>query len=110
MGICIDFYKYNYDKVVNNLVEKKKIKDKELLEKILAEFGEHIGDKYIITSNEYYEEGICDWNLWTMLNEVFGIEESDDCFYKDSDREEIISYKEIKDAYDNLGLKRKNKE
>lgn len=105
MGISIDLEKVNYEKLIEELMKDKKINDRVLLEKILTEFGEHIGEYYIILSNEFYEEGICTWNLFSMIDEVF---ETDDTYSKYIKiREEMISYKEIDEAYENLGLERK---
>lgn len=107
MGISIDLEKVNYNEFVKKLMENKKINNKELLEKIILEFGNKIGDELVILHNEYYEDGICTWNMCTMINEVFGLdydEDSNKVFLKLS--KEIISYKELEDAYENLGIER----
>lgn len=110
MGISIDLEKVNYNEFVKKLMENKKINNKELLEKIILEFGNKIGDELVILHNEYYEEGICTWNMCTMINEVFGLD-----YYEDSNEvllklsKEIIGYKEIDEAYENLGIERKEK-
>lgn len=106
MGISVDLEKVNYDKFVNKLLENEKINDKELLEKIILEFGNKIGDELVIMHNEYYEAGICTWNMFNMITKVFKLEDDDyvdDCYY--DLRKDLISYKEIDEAYENLGLK-----
>ena len=54
MGISIDLEKVNYNEFVNKLLENKKINNKELLEKIILEFGNKIGDELVVLHNEYY--------------------------------------------------------
>ena len=112
MGISIDLEKVNYKEFVNKLLENEKIKDKELLERIILEFGNKIGDELVILHNEYYEDGTCSWNMCNMIEEVFGLksdENSEDYVYDIySDLNSyLISYKEIDEAYENLGLRRK---
>lgn len=108
MGISIDLEKVNYEKFINKLMENPKINNRELLEKIILEFGNHIGEDLIILHNEYYEDGICTWNLFTMIDEVFGTDDTYSEYIQI--REEMISYKEIDEAYENLGLERKRLE
>lgn len=102
MGISIDLEKCNYEKLINEFMKDKKINNRELLEKIMAQFGEHIGDYYIILHNEYYEDGICTWNLTSMIDEVFETEDSYNSYL--NVREYMINYKEKYDAYTNLGI------
>ena len=113
MSIDIDLEKVNYEKFINNLIEKfKKIDNRKLLEKVILEFGNHIGEDFIILHNEYYEDGICTWNMCKMIEEVFGLTEEDktetDAYgvYLEL-REFLVSYKEIDEAYEDLGIERK---
>ena len=88
-------------------MENPKINDRELLEKIILEFGNKVGKDLIILENEFYEDGICTWNMFAMITEVFELEEDDYVdivFFKL--QKGLIGYKEIDDAYDNLGLER----
>lgn len=105
MSISIDLEKVNYNEFVNKLMENEKVNDKELLEKIILEFGNKVGEDLVVLHNEYYEDGICTWNMWNMITEVFKLEDEDyvsDCYY--DLRKGLISYKEIDEAYENLGL------
>ncbi len=107
MSMSVDLYKINYKKFVDKLMENPKINDRELLEKIILEFGNKVGKDLIILENEFYEDGICTWNMFAMITEVFELEEDDYVdivFFKL--QKGLIGYKEIDDAYDNLGLER----
>lgn len=108
MGISIDLEKVNYEKLIEELMKDKKINDRELLEKIILEFGNLVGEDLILLHNEYYEDGICTWNLFNMIDEVFETEDTYSKYIKI--REDMIKYKEIDEAYENLGLERKKLE
>ncbi len=108
MGISIDLEKVNYEKLIEELMKDKKINDRELLEKIILEFGNLIGEDLVLLHNEYYEDGICTWNLFNMIDEVFETEDTYSKYIKI--REDMIKYKEIDEAYENLGLERKELE
>lgn len=108
MSISVDLEKVNYNNFINKLMENPKINNKELLEKVILEFGNKIGEDLIILHNEYYEDGICTWNMFHMIEEVFELDDDDyvsDIYY--DLREDLIAYKEIDEAYENLGLERK---
>lgn len=116
MSINVDLEKVNYEKFINNLMENfKKINNRELLEKVILEFGNHIGEDLVISHNEYYEDGICTWNMCNMIKEIFGLTEEDESEIEVYDiylelKEDLISYKEIDEAYENLGIERKYEE
>lgn len=107
MSISVDLEKLNYKEFVDNLMKNPKINNRELLEKIILEFGNKIGEELVILHNELWEDGICTWNMFAMIQEIFELEDDEyisDVFYKL--RKDLISYKEIDDAYENLGLER----
>ena len=108
MGCNIDVYKYNLKELKKSFMELPEINDEDLLTKIMLEFGEVIGDSYIILDNEYYEDGDCFYNLPNMIDKVFNTEGSFDVLLKQ--RESLLSYKELYDAYDNLGLEEPEEE
>ena len=109
MSINIDLEKVNFDKFVITLMEKNpKINDRGLLEKIILEFGNRCGEDLIVMHNEYYEDGICTWNMTRMIREVFDLNTDPYEIFLDL-RKEIVSYKEIDEAYDNLDLERKRR-
>ena len=110
MSRSVDLYKLNYKEFIDKLMENSKINDRELLEKIILEFGNKIGEELVILENEFWEEGICTWNMQNMITEVFNLE--DDCEYVDNIfynlKQNLINYKEIDEAYENLGLEGSN--
>lgn len=108
MGISIDLEKVKYEKLIEELMKDKKINDRELLEKIILEFGNLVGEDLVLLHNEYYEDGICTWNLFNMIDEVFETKDTYSKYIKI--REDMINYKEIDEAYENLGLERKELE
>lgn len=110
MSVSIDLEKVNYNEFVNKLMENKKINDKELLEKIILEFGNKIGEDLVVLHNEYYEDGIYTWNMWNMITKVFKLEDDEyvgDAWY--DLKKDLITYKEIDEAYENLGLEREKR-
>nr|DAM73453.1 MAG TPA: hypothetical protein [Caudoviricetes sp.] len=107
MSMSVDLYKLNYKKFVDELMKNPKINNRELLEKIILEFGNKVGEDLIILENEFWEDGICTWNMFAMIQEIFELEDDEyisDVFYEL--RKILINYKEIDDAYENLGLER----
>ena len=111
MSTSVDLYKLNYKEFVNELMKNPKINNRELLEKIILEFGNKVGEDLIILENEFWEDGICTWNMQNMITEVFNLQ--DDCEYVDNVfynlEQDLINYKEIDDAYENLRLERNKK-
>ena len=109
MSINVDLEKVNYNEFINKLMENKKINNKELLEKIILEFGNRVGDDLVILHNEYYEDGICTWNMCSMIRELFDLDEMKEDPYDIylNLRKDLIAYKEIDEAYENLGIERK---
>lgn len=108
MGYNIEVYKYNLKKLKKSFMELPEVNDEDLLTKIMLEFGEVIGDSYIILDNEYYEDGNCFYNLPNMIDKVFNTEYSFDVLLKQ--RELLLSHKELYDAYENLGLEEPEEE
>lgn len=112
MSISVELKKVNYNEFINKLMENPKIDNRELLEKIILEFGNRIGDDLVILYNEYYEDGICTWNMCKMICEIFNLDEMKedpyDIYLKLS--KELIAYKDIDEAYENLGITRNLKE
>ena len=108
MSMNVDLEKLNYKEFVDKLMKNPKINDRELLEKIILEFGNKIGEELVILHNEFWEDGICTWNMRNMITEVFDLQ--DDCKYVDDIfynlEQDLINYKEIDEAYEILGLKR----
>jgi hypothetical protein len=109
MSINVDIEKLNYKEFVDKLMKNPKINNKDLLEKIILEFGNKVGKELVILHNEFWEDGICDWNMFAMIQEIFELEDDEyvsDVYYEL--RKGLINYKEIDEAYENLGLERSN--
>lgn len=107
MSMSVDLDKLNYKEFVDKLMKNPKINNKDLLEKIILEFGNKVGEELVILHNEFWEEGICDWNMFKMIQEIFELEDDEyvsDVYYEL--RKGLINCKEIDDAYENLGLER----
>lgn len=102
MGISIELNKCNFNLLTKTLCDAYKIEDKELLEKILLQFGELIEDTYVIMHNEYWIDGTCTYNCFELIDKVFKIDGSYSVFL--DIYEKMIDYKEIDDAIDELGL------
>jgi hypothetical protein len=90
MGMSVDVHSYDYEKLVEKL-QKIGASDKALLEKILAKFGERIGDRYILVNNEYWDEYNSYYNLPNLIDSAFGIKDSFDIFLngEDCDRRDV---------------------
>lgn len=114
MSIDVDLVKFNFNDYVKSLMKKiPKINNENLLREIILEFGNKVGDDIVLLHNEFWESGICDWNMFTMIQEIFELteDEYDDVstiFYRLN--EYLNGYKEIDEAYENLGLERKELE
>ena len=113
MGISVDLEKVNYEKFITELMNKfEKINDRDLLEKVVLQFGNRVGEDLVILHNEYYEDGICTWNMTKMIMEIFEFTQEEKAYNEVynvylSLREDLISYKEIDEAYEELGIERK---
>lgn len=108
MGYDIEVYKYKFKELKKSFMELPRVNDEDLLTKIMLEFGEVIGDYYIILDNDYYEDGDCFYNLSNMIDKVFNTEDSFNILLEQ--REYVVSYKELYEAYDNLGLEEPEEE
>ena len=109
MGISIDLYRYDFKEFKEDLMKTfPQIKDEELLSKIMLQFGTLIGNDLIVLHNEYYEDGICTWNMFHIIEKVFEI----DTKYPNPDVQDVsfkhrhvmLGYKEKYDAYSELGI------
>ncbi len=81
MGVSIDLIKFDFDKLVTEIMTTKNITNRETLEKILISFGEKIDNVYIILNNEYYEDYNSYYELTHFIDEYFNVEDSSDCIY-----------------------------
>ena len=112
MSIVICIERYDYNKFINSIMSKfNKINNKELLEKIISEFGNIVGEELIMMWNELYEDGgFCASNMCQMIYEVFNLtrEEKEELssILHNCEFVGTVSYKTIDSAYENLGLER----
>lgn len=110
MGICVDLYKYDKQKLINEILRVGKIEEKEenliLINFILDCFGDTIGEKYILLNNEFWQNGNCYYNISTVFEKVFNIPDENDFFgnvfcYPEY-QEEMICYKEEYDVLEEI--------
>ena len=50
--------------------------DNQKLEDILRTFGNVIGDRYVILNNEFWEDYSCYYNVSTVIDKAFKVEDS----------------------------------
>ena len=116
MSIIICIERYDYNRFIDSIMSKfNKINNKELLEKIISEFGNIVGEELIMMWNELYEDGgFCASNMCQMIYEVFNLtrEEKEELssILHNCEFVGTVSYKTIDSAYENLGLERILKE
>lgn len=75
MGVYVDLYKINFEDYINELMKEPKINDRKMLKKIMLEFGEKIGDQFILLNNEYYEDYNSYYSMFHLIDSYFEIEE-----------------------------------
>lgn len=126
MGVYIDLYKIDYTKYRTELMKRfPRINDENLLKKIMCEFGTFITDNdFIILHDEYYEDGICTWNMDHAIEEVFHLKDDPDYdswnekikdIYNVQEafflaRTELIGHKDLYEALSNLGYELKEED
>jgi hypothetical protein len=82
MGIYVDVQKGNYETIKSELNKKFSIEDTDFLEKILLQFGEKIGDQYVLLNNEYWEDNNSYYGVSRFIDRYFGVEDSFDIFLR----------------------------
>lgn len=116
MSIAVDLYKVDFNKYYKSLNKRfPQINDEVLLRRVMSEFGTFITDNdFIILHNEYYEDGICTWNMDRTIAKAFDLKNNvesegwgaefdvQDSFFEA--RERLISYKEFYEACEHLSL------
>lgn len=105
MSVCVDLNRYDYNKTKKALLEKTKEKDETMIDKILQEFGTKIDNDYVLLNNEFWEESNCFYNIMEFIEKYYKFEDGDvyECFIR-SDKDEMIDYKDIEQACENLGI------
>lgn len=104
MGCSIDFYKLNYDELIQRLRIRIGNKDLENLEGIVLKFGIKLDNDFYILNNEYCEEYNSYYNLSTFLDRYYDIESSFDDIYLFTEDVEYISTS-LEEAEEELGIK-----
>jgi len=109
MGVSIDLYSYNYNKLVNKILEVCNTDDEKLVEKILCACGNKIGDRYVILNQEMWENSSCYYNVARVLEQVFNIEDVFGevfCTFPldDLDKEFLINSIYVDEIYEIIGI------
>lgn len=99
MGRSVNLYSYDYEKLKNELIKycgAKTEEETKKLEEILTDFGNIIGDRYIILNNEFWEDYSCYYNVASVIDNAFGRDDSFGevfCVFRDEtmDKRELIS-------------------
>lgn len=79
MGIDIELYKYDWDKLIASLL-KLGISDKAKLEEILLYCGEKENNSYYLLNNEAWDEYNCFYAASSVIDQVFDVKDSFDIF------------------------------
>ena len=109
MGRSIDLYSYDYDKLKVKILDFCKTEDAELVEKILLICGSKVADRYILLNQELYEDCSCYFNVSTVLEKIFKVDDVFGkvfCAYpnKIADSKELCSSVEMCEIEDTLGI------
>lgn len=109
MGRSIDLYSYDYEKLINKVLEVCNTEDKELVEKILLTCGSKISDRYVILNQEFWENCSCYYNVATALERIFKVDDVFGevfCNFKDeeTDKQELVSAMEMYEIVEEIGL------
>ena len=103
--VC-SLYSYNKKHLKQDIFTKCKIKhskkNEKILDFILDSFGSTINDKYIILNNEFWEDCNCYYNISKVIDKVFNVENSFDCFLYNELKEILISYAEEYDVLEEI--------
>lgn len=103
MGINIDLHVYDSCQLMEELKSKGAAGDDELLRKILEECGRFLGDSYVLLNNEYGDGYSPYYNVATLIDSAFGIEDSFRVFL-DLSKRNGISYVDVHDVAERLGI------
>lgn len=110
MGMSIDLYSYDYEKLKNKTLDYCKTDNVELVEKILSSCGSKIADRYIILNQECWEDSSCFYNVSRTLDRVFKVEDSFGeifCTYVNGnilDKVELVRAMDIYDISETIGI------
>lgn len=109
MGRSIDLYSYDYDELKARILDFCKTDNEELVEKILLTSGNRISDRYIILSQELWEDCNCYFNVANVLEKVFKVEDvfgNVFCNYKENyaDKQDLVSAIEDYEIFEAVGL------
>lgn len=109
MGRSIDLYSYDYEKLVNKILQVCNTDNRELIEKVLTTCGNHVGDRYIILNQEFWEGYSCYYNVASVLEKMFKVEDVFGevfCTFNDeeTDKQELINVIEEYEIYEALGI------
>ncbi|EAD5202202.1 hypothetical protein E9535_15385 [Listeria monocytogenes] len=75
MGINISLYSYDYEALVEGIQSYAKAENTEVIRRILLIGGNVIGDKYIILNNELWEDNSSYYNISTVLERLYEVDD-----------------------------------
>lgn|SRR5690606_3743901 len=101
MGISIEVRVGDFNEIKTELISRFKIEDEVFLEKILLQFGEKIGDKYVLLNNEFWDEFNSYYGISTFIDRYYSVEDSFDIFLR---MKEVNANWNVYDAADELGV------
>ena len=105
MGVSVDTYKYDYDKLLADLGEIEGVDDIEKLRNILLECGELFGDTYIITNDERNDDdGNPYYSLADLIDSAFGVSSLDVFDVILENRKEIKSWVDFYEIAERLSI------
>ncbi|MED3832970.1 hypothetical protein [Peribacillus frigoritolerans] len=102
MGTYVELKKGDYETIKSELVKRYSIEDADFLEKILLQFGEKIGDQYVLLNNEYWEDNNSYYGVATFIDRYYGVEDSFDIFLRQM--KEANANWNVYEAADELGV------
>lgn len=81
MGMSVDLYSYDFNQLVSGIANFVKTDDKEKIEKILLVGGNKIDNRYVILSNDFFEDFDPYMNIPSAIDRYFDVEDTfGECF------------------------------
>lgn len=95
MGCSVELYGFDKNNLKQSIFDKCKIEPNEqnckILDFILDRFGSTFGDVYIILNNEFWDEWDCYYNISGVIDKVFNVYNSFECFLTNETKQDLIA-------------------